>query len=688
MKKIKPYHFFYGVLFATGILLCGCSQQKSTIPNHPGYLDSIFIKYGDAVYKDSSRFFTVLDSAYNSIKTPGIGDLWDKYNYAFSFFYYKKLNYENALLYTDSLLLAVRDERLSPEYVDRYAKSLFYKGDVLAAQKHYLESFNWYYKAKEILSQKNDSCSLTEYNHRLAATSFQQEKYIEAANYYKQFIKDILSCNQTPPLVTFKGVQGNLDNIGIAYVKAGMYDSAEIYFTKALSYIKENEPIYKEESDFMSMAKAVVYGNYADIAIHKKKTALAEYLLKECIRINDIPSHAPTDAAISRAKLAKLYLDNGRINEAETVLQKLTLEQCRNFDALTENYYLLYSRLAEMKGDYKTAYRYLSYYREFSDSLETKTGPVVTADMQQTIDNISRQYQMDILEKDNARKSNFLLLMVVITIMAIVIIFLIWTNNRRSKKSITTLLHLNDSITLKNKALLQTLAALEQSHASNNKLIKVVAHDLRGPLGAITSIAELSRDGHVPVEKYKEVMGIIFKSGAKALSLANDLLIDLQSLGKLTNLEPLNVADQLMYCVELYENKTKEKKQTIILETIPAVINADREKLWRVFSNLIGNAVKFSREGGEISIAMQLVSKNVLISFKDHGIGIPEELKDRIFEPTEATTRRGTFGEASFGLGLSIARHIILQHNGKLWFESNEETGTTFFVLFPLSGIE
>ncbi len=85
--------------------------------------------------------------------------------------------------------------------------------------------------------------------------------------------------------------------------------------------------------------------------------------------------------------------------------------------------------------------------------------------------------------------------MILIAVMATVIILLVWVTYRRSKKNVLSLLKLNDAVTTKNQALLQTFTALEQSHASNTKLLKVVAHDLRGPLGAITSIAELYRDG-------------------------------------------------------------------------------------------------------------------------------------------------------------------------------------------------
>ena len=418
-----------------------------------------------------------------------------------------------------------------------------------------------------------------------------------------------------------------------------MYDSAGLYFTKALDYIKQNEFRYQKENDFISDAKAVIYGNYAAVAIHQGNDSMAEYLLKASIKINEMPLHPEVDAAISRTKLAQLYLDKGRIKDAETVLQEIKPERYTQLNSLTEKFYLLQSELFEKKGDFKNAYYFLGKYQQLRDAVFKETEPTANADMQQTIENISRGYQIEVLEKNNQEKKIFLWLTVVIAGMAGMIILLIFTNYRRSKENVDTLVKLNDAIVQKNRELLQTLSALEQSHSHNNKLLKVVAHDLRGPLGAITSIAELSRDGHVAAEKYTEIMDIIFKSGTKALALANELLVDMKSVGTLTKIGLVDISEKIRYCIEIYDHRLKEKKQTIALDIKSVKVLADSEKIWRVFSNLISNSIKFSHVGDEIKISMKTTDRLLIIAFQDHGIGIPDELKDRIFEPTEATTR-------------------------------------------------
>jgi len=115
----------------------------------------------------------------------------------------------------------------------------------------------------------------------------------------------------------------------------------------------------------------------------------------------------------------------------------------------------------------------------------------------------------------------------------------------------------------------------------------------------------------------------------------------------------------------------------------PEEILINRERIWRVISNLISNAIKFSNKGGVINIGINELENDVEIFIKDHGIGIPEKMKPMIFNMFTEAKRSGTAGEKSFGLGLSICRQIVENHGGKIWFESKPGEGTTFFIKLP-----
>ncbi|MEP6613095.1 MAG: ATP-binding protein, partial [Mucilaginibacter sp.] len=108
-----------------------------------------------------------------------------------------------------------------------------------------------------------------------------------------------------------------------------------------------------------------------------------------------------------------------------------------------------------------------------------------------------------------------------------------------------------------------------------------------------------------------------------------------------------------------------------------------REKIWRVIGNLISNAIKFSPAGETIFVKAVVANNELRISVNDAGIGIPANVQDKVFNMFTEAKRPGTAGEKSFGLGLSISKQIIENHDGKIWFESDGKTGTTFYISLP-----
>lgn len=106
--------------------------------------------------------------------------------------------------------------------------------------------------------------------------------------------------------------------------------------------------------------------------------------------------------------------------------------------------------------------------------------------------------------------------------------------------------------------------------------------------------------------------------------------------------------------------------------------------MWRVLTNLIANAIKFTPNGKDINILMKHNNEKVTIIIKDEGIGIPNSIKDQLFEWDTMSKRDGTNGEKPFGMGLAISKQIISAHQGKIWFESQENIGSTFYVEFPV----
>ena len=117
-------------------------------------------------------------------------------------------------------------------------------------------------------------------------------------------------------------------------------------------------------------------------------------------------------------------------------------------------------------------------------------------------------------------------------------------------------------------------------------------------------------------------------------------------------------------------------------------IRGDEARLGQVFVNLLHNAVKFSPNGGEVVVAVRSADREgkLIASVRDRGIGIPSAAQPRIFERFYKVDRARVRGETGggTGLGLAIARHIVEQHGGRIWLESTEDDGSTFFFALPL----
>lgn len=218
----------------------------------------------------------------------------------------------------------------------------------------------------------------------------------------------------------------------------------------------------------------------------------------------------------------------------------------------------------------------------------------------------------------------------------------------------------------------------------------VVAHDLRSPINSIYGIADfMSQDPKATAEQ-KESLVMIKQASRNSLDLSNEIL---ESANLLQSAElvftPINVVDLVNNCVGFMRFKASEKKQILVFQQPKEqiTIHADHDKIQRVVNNLLTNAIKFSPAEKQILINLKLAANGIQLSVQDEGIGVPKSIQDKIFNIFTEAKRDGTNGEKAFGLGLSISRQIVLSHKGKIWLESEEGKGATFYVFLPFNPI-
>jgi len=507
--------------------------------------------------------------------------------------------------------------------------------------------------------------------------------YKLAAGYFKESYK---LCSPTSDrFADFYRQQEVLDNIGLSFKHNNEPDSADFYFDKALNYINQNTERFKNRPGMIAIAKGVVYGNKAEVLILKGKDNEAVDMLQKSIAINLRKGNDNSDAELAEIKLAQLYFDHNETDKLLTLLKDLQLQfdSVKNEDAEAD-WNKVMSKYYQRKKDFPKSLAYLQTYNILKDSSANKLNLLKESNINEQLANFEKQYQIDNLKNSNKIQGEFLYVAAICVMMAFAIIFLIFRNWRRSKHDVEIVNDLNKQVNLQKASLEKTLDELKSSSLEKDRILRTVAHDLRNPIGGIASLTLAMEDDDFTPEQ-KELICLIKETSNNSLELINEILEVTDNGTTKVKKELVDVNSLLARSVELLRFKAAEKEQHIELELLkyPEEILINRERIWRVISNLISNAIKFSNKGGVINIGINELENDVEIFIKDHGIGIPEKMKPMIFNMFTEAKRSGTAGEKSFGLGLSICRQIVENHGGKIWFESKPGEGTTFFIKLP-----
>lgn len=212
-----------------------------------------------------------------------------------------------------------------------------------------------------------------------------------------------------------------------------------------------------------------------------------------------------------------------------------------------------------------------------------------------------------------------------------------------------------------------------------------VTHELKTPLTIISGFAELLKSGNVEEEKTKEFGGIIYKQSTNLQRLIDDLLkISKLEANESIIIEELSI-DKLgdEVCDDLaIEIKNKNLNLVKDFDRVKAKVNGEMIK--EAMMNLLTNAIKYNRNGGEIKFIIAKEDGNVLVQISDNGIGIEEELLDRIFERFYVVDNSRSKKISSTGLGLSIVKHIVEAHGGRIEVTSEVGKGSTFTIYLPI----
>ena len=238
-------------------------------------------------------------------------------------------------------------------------------------------------------------------------------------------------------------------------------------------------------------------------------------------------------------------------------------------------------------------------------------------------------------------------------------------------------------------AVFHDLTALEQTERMRTDFVANVSHELKTPLASLIGYIEtLQGPARKDAEAQVKFLAIMDEQARRMARLVDDLLslsrIEMAEHARPTDRVPLEAA--LAETVSLLEPQAGKRGLTIVLKVAPdaAAVVGDRDQLDEVFENLIGNAIKYGREGGEIRVVGETAAHGeISVTVEDEGEGIPPEhlprLTERFYRVDPARSRE----RGSTGLGLAIVKHIVSRHRGRLSISSTPGSGSRFTVTLP-----
>lgn len=227
---------------------------------------------------------------------------------------------------------------------------------------------------------------------------------------------------------------------------------------------------------------------------------------------------------------------------------------------------------------------------------------------------------------------------------------------------------------------------LHEHGNKKNAILNILAHDLAGPIGTIRNFCDLI------VREYQGAEHAILQSRLNRITTISESCIRLirdflnqeflESAGVQLLKKRVDLAQKIGEIVQQYQSMDLGVSFTINSDK-NLFIEIDEDKFLQVINNLISNALKFTPAGGHITLSLHQEKGSLILTVADTGIGIPEKYHHTLFDKFTEARRSGLHGEHSTGLGMSIIKTIVEWHNGKIWFKSQENQGTTFYIELP-----
>jgi len=510
--------------------------------------------------------------------------------------------------------------------------------------------------------------------NNLGKVNAARDRVEEAFNNYQQILTFRDDLDQ-------KCVAEALFNLGRLYTIQGKYDEALSHHKSALAITRSLADRREEASSLNAIG--ILYSLMKNDA---KSLANHEVALRLRQELND-----QEGLAESYNSIGALYLKQG--NFARTISNALAALQHGRESQAQEQIFKSSELLRQGYkglGDYENALKYselslgihefIQNGKQERDLLETQNRYVVGKKESEIQRLQSLRFQRDREIAEQKRFRNFLFTLVALVFVIAGLLLILYLVKRRS----------NVILQVAKKEVQQQNEKLQELNHTKDKFFSIISHDLKGPLNSLTSFSHLLIDHteSLSKEEIKMLATDLDKSVKNLLTLLENLLEWSRSQTGTIDFSPkvFDLRELLQNNKNLLESQASTKKIAILLDAPEYFsVNLHKPSINTVVRNLVSNAIKFTREGGKITLGIESDKEKMTIYISDDGVGMSQEVVEKLFRLDSKHSTRGTADEKGTGLGLILCREFIEKNGGKIQVKSTEGRGSVFTITFKAS---
>lgn len=595
------------------------------------------------------------------------GDIY----YLIGLSFHSQSDYNTALKYYDSsyaIRKKINDNVGIGEYLNRYAMICEVRGEYEKATEICLQAIN-------ILEKENDPKALARAYNSLGIIYYitgdiekAKEQSYKALSFSELVKDDMIHATSH-------------EHLGIIYIKLKDYD-------KALYHVESTIELRKKANDRIGLGGA--YGNlgliYRDL---KRFDESLKYFNESLIIRKELNSKR--SIAASLAGIGITYYEMGEYEKSLShLLQAYEIRKASNdkrgivasSNRLANTYFKM--------NDFKNAYQYLKIAKNENDSLMNEQKLKTIAELQEKYEREKRDQKILLLQKENTIQTYFRNSLLIITLMLTVIVAFVVRAYRSKRKTNDILIENNSKITMQKEALQLLNEQLKETNAAKDKFFSIIAHDLKSPYQGLLGYSQLLSTEYATLTEAEKIS---FIGNIEQLSNSTyKLLENLLEWARLQTGKMNFIPEKFDLLLELYPTfsllkQTSQNKKIEFTYSIDKNVSvfADVNMVSSIVRNLVANSIKFTNQGGKVTLNSSIKGDYVEIAVKDTGVGIKPEKLETLFKIDKSTSTDGTANEKGTGLGLLLCKEMIERHGGKIWVESQVNVGSTFFFTLPLS---